>query len=355
MKSSYSGLLATLLLVLAAGEATAGTVDPGWRRMNSETSGSYSLRYIPASLNQNQPAPVIIFLHGSGSTPEAWQASLSPLADDMEFILLLPRSVHPLGFGPGGDDVTIRETMATLGELIQLDPTRISISGHSAGGAYASVLAFQARSRFSGVFSLSAPYRIVLEVVDPAYTPPIRMYYGTDDPNFQGGSFQALEDQWERLGIPQESEIRSGFGHNSWPDTTFPDGFAFLLNQRYQTAWNCVPTEERLCLNDGRFAVEAVWRDHQGFTGTAKAVPLGSEDSGMLWFFRAGNWEVLIKILNACDTPALRYWVLASASTNVEYTISVTDLATDQTEVYFNPLGNSAAAITDTSSFATCP
>lgn len=354
MKHYTTGLVFGLFLLLSAAEAIAGIETPGFRRINSPTSGSYSIRYLPASVDQSQPAPVIVFLHGSGSSPEFWQDILSPLADDLGFVLLLPKSDEFLGFGPGKDEETIRETLDILGETILLDESRISIAGHSAGGAYAIVLGLQARSRFSGIFSLSSPYRIVLSLGDPAYTPPVRMYYGTDDPNYQGGSRSALVDQMQRLGVPLTEEIRDGFGHNTWPDTTFPDGFSFLLSQSYRTAWDCIPSRQRLCLNKGRFAVEATWRDFQDNTGTAQAVPLGSDDSGMLWFFRDNNWEVLVKVIDACSGPG-RYWVLGSASTNVEYTLSVTDMSTGQTETYFNPLGNNSAAITDTSSFATCP
>lgn len=48
-------------------------------------------------------------------------------------------------------------------------------------------------------------------------------------------------------------------------------------------------------------------------------------------------------------------WVLAAATTNVEYTLTVTDTQTDEERVYGNPLGVQSPAITDTSAFATCP
>ena len=73
-----------------------------------------------------------------------------------------------------------------------------------------------------------------------------------------------------------------------------------------------------------------------------------------VWFFAADNWEMLIKVLDGCGLNQ-NYWVFAAATTNVEYTLTVTDTMTGQEVSYFNPLGQAASAITDTAAFATCP
>jgi len=116
----------------------------------------------------------------------------------------------------------------------------------------------------------------------------------------------------------------------------------------------CTRGPRTLCLNDGRFRVEVEWRDFQGNTGSGRVVPFAADDSGLFWFFAAENWEMLVKVLDGCGVND-RFWVFAAATTNVEYTLRVTDTATGNGKSYFNPLGNSAAAITDTTAFATCP
>ena len=50
-----------------------------------------------------------------------------------------------------------------------------------------------------------------------------------------------------------------------------------------------------------------------------------------------------------------RFWVFSAATTNVAYTLTVTDSETGTKKEYVNPLGVSAPAITDTDAFATCP
>jgi hypothetical protein len=62
---------------------------------------------------------------------------------------------------------------------------------------------------------------------------------------------------------------------------------------------------------------------------------------------------MLLKVLDGCRVND-RFWVFAAATTNVEYTLRVTDTATGLEKSYFNPLGQAAAALTDTNAFAAC-
>ena len=115
----------------------------------------------------------------------------------------------------------------------------------------------------------------------------------------------------------------------------------------------CLADTDSLCLNQSRFRVEAEWRTSEGAEGRGQAFSDG-DDVGSFWFFSDNNLEVFVKILNGCGINNHR-WVFAAATTDVEYTLRVTDTQTGQVSEYFNPLGNSAAAITDTMAFATCP
>jgi hypothetical protein len=116
----------------------------------------------------------------------------------------------------------------------------------------------------------------------------------------------------------------------------------------------CVPTDTRLCLKGGRFAVTVSWKTPDAATGNGHVVPGYGDESGLFWYFNADNWELLIKALDGCPINN-RKWVFTAATTNVEYDVTVRDLVTDQTKVYHNTQGVSAPAVTDTSAFATCP
>lgn len=116
---------------------------------------------------------------------------------------------------------------------------------------------------------------------------------------------------------------------------------------------DCVGSDTVLCLQNNRFQVEVERVGAQG-SGPARVVNVGGADSGILWFFSADNWEMLIKVLDGCAINN-HYWVFAASATAVEWTITVTDTETDAVMQYFNPPGVASPAITDTAAFATCP
>lgn len=115
----------------------------------------------------------------------------------------------------------------------------------------------------------------------------------------------------------------------------------------------CVPNTNTLCLTGGRFRVQVAWSTLTE-TGLGTVVPVTADDSGLFWFFGSENWEMLIKVLNGCPVNS-RYWIFYAATTNVEYTVTVTDTQTGRVKVYFNPQGVVSPAVTDTSALATCP
>ena len=117
----------------------------------------------------------------------------------------------------------------------------------------------------------------------------------------------------------------------------------------------CAATDSSLCLNNGRFAVSGEWRDFAGRTGAAHAVPpergrAGLTDSGLLWFFRPENHEVLVKVLAGCQVN-LHYWVFISAATTVEYELVVEDVAHGNTRRYAKALGTTPRLTVDVNAF----
>lgn len=115
---------------------------------------------------------------------------------------------------------------------------------------------------------------------------------------------------------------------------------------------DCVPDDTTLCLQDGRFQVVGSWVDFDGNTGPMHWIP-ASDETGFAWFFSESNFELLLKILDACSFNG-HYWVFYAATTNVGFDIEVTDLVSGDVETYSNPLGTAANAVTDTTAFDTC-
>ena len=346
--------LATLLTGIA-GTAAAAAPAPGWLWVDIPATKSYFFRYVPASLDASRPVPVVLFFHGSGSKPFAYRSFVQDAAEQAHCVVALPQAASNLGWGTGNDDQTVAETLRLLRTEMTVDPAHVAVAGHSAGGAYAYLLAYTTRSGYSAVFSLAARFYAVSAVADPAYKAPIRMFYGTADPNYTGGSYASLKQQWSRLGVPWEEDIRPGLLHGDLPADDMAAGFLFLVGKAYPVnapPGPCVAGPAVLCLGEGRYRLAVAWRDFAGRTGSGTAVPL-SEESGLFWFFAASNLEMLVKVLDGCAVTG-HHWVFAAAATNVEYTLTVTDTTTGAAAVYRNPLGRSSPAVTDTLALG-CP
>lgn len=154
----------------------------------------------------------------------------------------------------------------------------------------------------------------------------------------------------------------AGFGGTIGSMTFGADGNIWFVSDRSTISRftlpnpvSCAQTDDTLCLDHGRFLVQASWLDAQGATGVAHVVEGGNSDSaGLLWFFEPENWELLIKVLDGCSLDG-NHWVFGAASTDVHYMVSVTDTRTGATRTYSNPLGVASSAITDTAAFSSCP
>ncbi|MCH9647044.1 MAG: carboxypeptidase regulatory-like domain-containing protein [Deltaproteobacteria bacterium] len=122
-----------------------------------------------------------------------------------------------------------------------------------------------------------------------------------------------------------------------------------------EKAGECVPFSTRLCLNGGRFAVDMDWRVQNGNSGVGQAVDLTfADDSGYFWFFNQDNVEVIVKVLDACETSFNSFWVFAAGLTNVGVDMTVTDTLTGAVQVYNSPLSMPFQPILDTRAFSTC-
>jgi hypothetical protein len=107
-------------------------------------------------------------------------------------------------------------------------------------------------------------------------------------------------------------------------------------------ATGCVPGPTALCLNGGRFKVEAAWKDFAGHSGAGQTVPL-TGDTGAFWFFAPSNLEVILKVLDGRSVNG-NFWVYYGALSNVDYTLTITDTTTGAIKTYHNPAGTFGSA-----------
>jgi hypothetical protein len=76
-------------------------------------------------------------------------------------------------------------------------------------------------------------------------------------------------------------------------------------------------------------------------------------EGGLFWFFGATNPEMLIKIIDGC-TVNDQFWVFYAATTNVGFSVVVTDTLTGHQKTYRNPDVTAAPPVQDTAALS-CP
>jgi hypothetical protein len=97
----------------------------------------------------------------------------------------------------------------------------------------------------------------------------------------------------------------------------------------------CRPDADTLCLLSRRFRVEVDWRNQfNGDSGRGQQNAL-SDLSGLFSYTDPRNVELLVKVLDFGD----RILFIWGALSDLEYTIRVTDTATEAIKVYNNPAG----------------
>jgi hypothetical protein len=146
--------------------------------------------------------------------------------------------------------------------------------------------------------------------------------------------------------------------------TPAPWSVGVSITQKDLTGQLCIPSDTVLCLDDNfsgdhRFQVTASFHTAQGggVSGNAQAMPLaqlGANHGGVLWFFSQDNPELLVKLVNGCSVND-HYWAYVSATTNVGFSVTVTDtFLAHVSKTYTNPDLTSALPIQDGLALASC-
>jgi hypothetical protein len=115
----------------------------------------------------------------------------------------------------------------------------------------------------------------------------------------------------------------------------------------------CVPSQSSLCLQRGRFRVRAIWNTGSDI-GVAHAVHK-TEESGYFTFFDRDNVELVVKILDGCNTFFNNYWLFTAGLTNLGVDLQVEDTATGHQRNVFNAPQTPYPTLLDTRALPVCP
>ncbi|MBZ0089283.1 MAG: hypothetical protein K8H90_02780, partial [Thermoanaerobaculia bacterium] len=141
---------------------------------------------------------------------------------------------------------------------------------------------------------------------------------------------------------PTTAQIRQVLG--STPIDPLGDSLLGSLAPQAESATTaCVADADTACHLGGRFSVEVDWTTVSD-SGAAQVMSFGgqraaSDQSSFWWFFDPANFEMGVKMVDACVPPFNAYWVFVSGLTNQAFTVNVTDTTTLQSKPYSNPLG----------------
>jgi hypothetical protein len=140
-----------------------------------------------------------------------------------------------------------------------------------------------------------------------------------------------------------------------------PDGSGFDLfsygGANCSATTTCVRDASTACLLNGRFQVNVSYRT-SSTSGNAKVMSFAgsraeSDESAFFWFFAPTNFEMGLKMLNACSVNS-RFWVYISGLTDQGWTVNILDTQTGATATYSNNLGHLSSTVADTGTLR-CP
>lgn len=111
---------------------------------------------------------------------------------------------------------------------------------------------------------------------------------------------------------------------------------------------SCPPSATALCLGRGRYRAEAVFQFPGGSSAPGLAAPLTPE-AGAFSFFRAGNLDLFVKVLDGGAVNG-HGWVFVGSLSDASFTLTLTDTETGITRRYSNLRGQ-FASFADTAAF----
>lgn len=157
-------------------------VEPGAHPLELRSARDPIL-YVPKSLDDRRPAPLMVYLHGATQSEQQGIRRLSPLADELGFLLLSPGSEGVTwdairgSFGPDVQmiDRALKRTFAAC----QIAADRIALAGFSDGASYALGLGLSNPDLFKSVLAFSPGF--IPDGSKPAGNARIFVSHGTAD------------------------------------------------------------------------------------------------------------------------------------------------------------------------------
>lgn len=210
MKASLlPSLLAVLGLLLGSAAAAAKakeTKSPEYTKetLTSEGQARTYYLFVPKNLKPETPAPVVLLFHGSGRNGTSLMDKWTKLAEEEGIVLAAPDALYSEKWFIKDDKLELlRDLVDELGRKAPVNPRRVYLFGHSAGGCYALLLSLLE----SEYFAATAVHAGALDPVELPLTRlatrkiPIALYVGKQDELFPSSRVQPTRSALETAGL----------------------------------------------------------------------------------------------------------------------------------------------------------
>lgn len=162
--------------------------------------------------------PLVLLLHGSGRDGSSLIEKWKGLASKEGIILAGPNSLNPAGWAAPEDGPRfLRDVAGAVGKAYPVNPRRVYLFGHSAGGVFALVMScldseyFAATSVHAGGFrgpSESAVMGMAKRKI------PLQLIVGTQYPFFPVGLVRGTREEFVKSGFPVDLKEIQGHDHS---------------------------------------------------------------------------------------------------------------------------------------------
>lgn len=219
MKLKRSTLVLTVSFALASlTHAQGEDRSPERRTLTSNGRERVFHLHVPASLDLEKPAPVLLCFHGAGGNGLAELRPFLKLAEEHRFLLVGPEGINrrwnagcedEIEATGGADDVGfVRDLIEVLGRELPVDSRRIYGWGFSNGAALLHRLAAERPESFTAIAAAGAAMaRNTGASLKPGPPVSVQILVGGEDPmfghqgNLRGGTFHTAAETaalWSR-------------------------------------------------------------------------------------------------------------------------------------------------------------
>jgi len=187
--------------------------------------------YVPSTLKQGTPAPLIVTLHGSNRTGVTLVEKWKDLAKKEGIILAGPDASNLQGWGSPQDGPDfLHDLVASLKEKYSINPKRVYLFGHSSGAIFGLEMSLMESQYFAATaIHAGALLKDDMELIGMAKRKiPISIQVGDSDDYFPLKIVRETRDALAKGGFTVE--LKEIAGHDHW----YYDKAA----QFNQTAWD---------------------------------------------------------------------------------------------------------------------